>query len=159
MIENTHRQGYKQALLYIYQALLNGIVLQHFKVLYGKGVTVVVVAYHFGLNGHIFILPDCLNNGVALGAQGRSRLRNVVLQATQRTGAERAGGVLVGRGGRGGPGVGNATKQTANAPKNASPQTGTGTLGFIVRVGADRSEEHTSELQSRPHLVCRLLLE
>src|SRR5690554_7645346 len=24
---------------------------------------------------------------------------------------------------------------------------------------ADRSEEHTSELQSRPHLVCRLLLE
>src|SRR3989442_9377213 len=26
-------------------------------------------------------------------------------------------------------------------------------------VGLDRSEEHTSELQSRPHLVCRLLLE
>src|SRR2546422_7960831 len=25
--------------------------------------------------------------------------------------------------------------------------------------GADRSEEHTSELQSRLHLVCRLLLE
>src|SRR5690554_7007709 len=25
--------------------------------------------------------------------------------------------------------------------------------------GSDRSEEHTSELQSRPHLVCRLLLE
>src|SRR5436305_4413244 len=25
--------------------------------------------------------------------------------------------------------------------------------------GASRSEEHTSELQSRPHLVCRLLLE
>src|SRR3989442_6357033 len=25
--------------------------------------------------------------------------------------------------------------------------------------GALRSEEHTSELQSRPHLVCRLLLE
>src|SRR5690554_7292551 len=31
-----------------------------------------------------------------------------------------------------------------------------------VRAGGkhnDRSEEHTSELQSRPHLVCRLLLE
>src|SRR3989442_1134687 len=28
----------------------------------------------------------------------------------------------------------------------------------IVR-GSSRSEEHTSELQSRPHLVCRLLLE
>src|SRR6266498_4891527 len=27
------------------------------------------------------------------------------------------------------------------------------------RPGAHRSEEHTSELQSRPHLVCRLLLE
>src|SRR3989442_16007581 len=25
--------------------------------------------------------------------------------------------------------------------------------------GRSRSEEHTSELQSRPHLVCRLLLE
>src|SRR5207253_8654066 len=29
----------------------------------------------------------------------------------------------------------------------------------IVYVGYDRSEEHTSELQSRGHLVCRLLLE
>src|SRR2546429_5868436 len=28
-----------------------------------------------------------------------------------------------------------------------------------VRVGRGRSEEHTSELQSRLHLVCRLLLE
>src|SRR5690554_7609292 len=30
-----------------------------------------------------------------------------------------------------------------------------------IRINADelRSEEHTSELQSRPHLVCRLLLE
>src|SRR3989442_15321384 len=30
--------------------------------------------------------------------------------------------------------------------------------GLQILVGA-RSEEHTSELQSRPHLVCRLLLE
>src|SRR2546429_1121029 len=29
----------------------------------------------------------------------------------------------------------------------------------IVRRAHDRSEEHTSELQSRLHLVCRLLLE
>src|SRR5882724_3029245 len=28
-----------------------------------------------------------------------------------------------------------------------------------LRLGADRSEEHTSELQSLRHLVCRLLLE
>src|SRR5690554_8017688 len=31
-------------------------------------------------------------------------------------------------------------------------------LGIAV-IGDERSEEHTSELQSRPHLVCRLLLE
>src|SRR5690554_7180961 len=35
---------------------------------------------------------------------------------------------------------------------------------FVLKVVVDqcqkgRSEEHTSELQSRPHLVCRLLLE
>src|SRR3989442_13177003 len=36
-------------------------------------------------------------------------------------------------------------------------------LGWQLRAGETRpevrSEEHTSELQSRPHLVCRLLLE
>src|SRR5690554_7600079 len=32
-----------------------------------------------------------------------------------------------------------------------------GIVKFVA--GALRSEEHTSELQSRPHLVCRLLLE
>src|SRR3989442_8555865 len=31
--------------------------------------------------------------------------------------------------------------------------------GGHVLSGQARSEEHTSELQSRPHLVCRLLLE
>src|SRR5206468_11117284 len=36
------------------------------------------------------------------------------------------------------------------APADATPATGR---------GADRSEEHTSELQSRSDLVCRLLLE
>src|SRR5690625_1543252 len=30
---------------------------------------------------------------------------------------------------------------------------------FLMLLNADRSEEHTSELQSRGHLVCRLLLE
>src|SRR6266498_4694468 len=30
---------------------------------------------------------------------------------------------------------------------------------FRLRPHRERSEEHTSELQSRPHLVCRLLLE
>src|SRR3989442_8506479 len=32
-------------------------------------------------------------------------------------------------------------------------------LTFRGRGRSTRSEEHTSELQSRPHLVCRLLLE
>src|SRR3989442_7654183 len=32
-------------------------------------------------------------------------------------------------------------------------------LSIIADITEDRSEEHTSELQSRPHLVCRLLLE
>src|SRR2546422_1543048 len=41
--------------------------------------------------------------------------------------------------------------------------TGTAVIMMIVKatvgIKADRSEEHTSELQSRLHLVCRLLLE
>src|SRR5690554_7350884 len=32
-------------------------------------------------------------------------------------------------------------------------------LGVVLAFSSTRSEEHTSELQSRPHLVCRLLLE
>src|SRR3989442_11844256 len=44
---------------------------------------------------------------------------------------------------------------------------GRGFLGLLAALGVlwrgafygERSEEHTSELQSRPHLVCRLLLE
>src|SRR3712207_8148200 len=32
-------------------------------------------------------------------------------------------------------------------------------VGRLVVVGTTRSEEHTSELQSRQYLVCRLLLE
>src|SRR5689334_25302859 len=34
-----------------------------------------------------------------------------------------------------------------------------GDVGFALLVEQDRSEEHTSELQSQFHLVCRLLLE
>src|SRR2546422_4839934 len=39
----------------------------------------------------------------------------------------------------------------AGAPRPVNPRYAT--------LGAHRSEEHTSELQSRLHLVCRLLLE
>src|SRR3989442_2905949 len=47
-----------------------------------------------------------------------------------------------------------------------APLVGAIIAGLLGRTGAHRvtilsvrSEEHTSELQSRPHLVCRLLLE
>src|SRR3989442_11031912 len=36
---------------------------------------------------------------------------------------------------------------------------GAGAPAGLLVVDPARSEEHTSELQSRPHLVCRLLLE
>src|SRR5690606_39942001 len=36
---------------------------------------------------------------------------------------------------------------------------GSGRIVFIGQTGLPRSEEHTSELQSREKLVCRLLLE
>src|SRR5690625_6285669 len=36
---------------------------------------------------------------------------------------------------------------------------GTATARAALDAGLERSEEHTSELQSRGHLVCRLLLE
>src|SRR2546422_8398001 len=44
-------------------------------------------------------------------------------------------------------------EDTGESPRDAAGYTGIHHLGFM------RSEEHTSELQSRLHLVCRLLLE
>src|SRR3712207_6931385 len=62
---------------------------------------------------------------------------------------------------RGTPGV-HSPQKWAELLEAAGDQIGNGQ--FIVRqLGAerylDRSEEHTSELQSRQYLVCRLLLE
>src|SRR5690625_6561712 len=45
----------------------------------------------------------------------------------------------------------DATALTRHVP---DPQ-----IRVVGSAGRDRSEEHTSELQSRGHLVCRLLLE
>src|SRR5690554_3204036 len=44
-------------------------------------------------------------------------------------------------------------------PKKKCRSYSKGNRQKVVLVSAFRSEEHTSELQSRPHLVCRLLLE
>src|SRR3989442_2821681 len=64
-----------------------------------------------------------------------------------------------------------ATKAGANAYTSPKPATvargpvslmATASVSTVVpaeAVAIKRSEEHTSELQSRPHLVCRLLLE
>src|SRR3989442_10571905 len=51
------------------------------------------------------------------------------------------------------PGLGNAMGMLYDAMKSGAP--------LLLTAGQhdQRSEEHTSELQSRPHLVCRLLLE
>src|SRR5437660_7023737 len=48
---------------------------------------------------------------------------------------------------------------TASCPRGTIFSPPTGQFGEAERQGRDRSEEHTSELQSRGHLVCRLLLE
>src|SRR3712207_8835073 len=45
-----------------------------------------------------------------------------------------------------------------HAPYDRVTRPGGGSAGDRL-VGADRSEEHTSELQSRQYLVCRLLLD
>src|SRR5207244_10945575 len=49
---------------------------------------------------------------------------------------------------------------TATSPPGATTAPCTGcTTRCVPRSGRPRSEEHTSELQSPDHLVCRLLLE
>src|SRR5690554_7053769 len=53
---------------------------------------------------------------------------------------------------------GNETITTL-VDNNDGTYTYTSEDGTITVIDIPRSEEHTSELQSRPHLVCRLLLE
>src|SRR2546429_3454031 len=46
-----------------------------------------------------------------------------------------------------------------SSPRRRSPTSNNTALRTVARTTHERSEEHTSELQSRLHLVCRLLLE
>src|SRR3989442_11620120 len=51
-------------------------------------------------------------------------------------------------------------RRCAPSPSRGGIRAAGDTLGAgAARRAPARSEEHTSELQSRPHLVCRLLLE
>src|SRR5690625_5685823 len=52
-----------------------------------------------------------------------------------------------------------ATAQTMNGPATFTPATTAPIISTMMVMPVRRSEEHTSELQSRGHLVCRLLLE
>src|SRR2546427_6443416 len=52
-----------------------------------------------------------------------------------------------------------ALAHLVNQPEQADGLERLGGRGRPVRRGAERSEEHTSELQSQSNLVCRLLLE
>src|SRR3989442_8575055 len=67
-------------------------------------------------------------------------------------------------------GIGAASGPTFKSASGAQSAAGSITPGLRIERGSyarftswnsviTRSEEHTSELQSRPHLVCRLLLE
>src|SRR3989442_11904886 len=67
----------------------------------------------------------------------------------------------------------NDLSEPVTRARPTTPERAVGRMGHRSRLGdpdlavaldavefvEERSEEHTSELQSRPHLVCRLLLE
>src|SRR3712207_7983059 len=59
---------------------------------------------------------------------------------------------------RGGPRPRRQVGRGARARELRGPRVGRAYTGVLV-ASAARSEEHTSELQSRQYLVCRLLLE
>src|SRR5438270_9029594 len=60
------------------------------------------------------------------------------------------------------PAVGGAAINTGTIPSKTLRETALALAGLKARaqgLARDRSEEHTSELQSQSNLVCRLLLE
>src|SRR2546422_2188490 len=57
------------------------------------------------------------------------------------------------------PRRGSKPDNAAEACRRPQRSPGVAPLGERSHPGGERSEEHTSELQSRLHLVCRLLLE
>src|SRR3712207_9465669 len=57
------------------------------------------------------------------------------------------------------PGAARTPRSSAAAALSPSGFSSHGLAAILPEFGRGRSEEHTSELQSRQYLVCRLLLE
>src|SRR2546422_4954088 len=55
--------------------------------------------------------------------------------------------------------AGSSTSTRSPIPKGTLASSKRPSIAVFVSASGGRSEEHTSELQSRLHLVCRLLLE
>src|SRR5436305_2977390 len=53
----------------------------------------------------------------------------------------------------------SSSSRTSTRRSSSTRSTRRATCASTAATSPARSEEHTSELQSRPHLVCRLLLE
>src|SRR5690606_40229076 len=56
-------------------------------------------------------------------------------------------------------GFNNGVDTVGRAQQAGTALMGINSFGGAAKIQVDRSEEHTSELQSRENLVCRLLLE
>src|SRR3712207_7109925 len=61
--------------------------------------------------------------------------------------------------GFGSSGAATRGRRWRGAARTRRPKAGTHGRGDVELLRADRSEEHTSELQSRQYLVCRLLFD
>src|SRR5690625_6491083 len=96
-----------------------------------------------GLLGSGHCLAMCGGIGAALGASSRGRPGLILLFNGGRIASYTLLGALMGALGAG-----------AGQQLSAAPMVLHAIAGLLLR-----SEEHTSELQSRGHLVCRLLLE
>src|SRR5690606_41327914 len=104
--------------------------------------------YQLTLDVHVLSLSrDAIHRYLLSFPTRRSSDLDALGEPVERAGTERAGTEWAG--------TEWASAGCAAAERAGAARSGTGRAG----VGRARSEEHTSELQSRENLVCRLLLE